>query len=402
MSEFAYWALDVAGASTRGSVSALTAADAALLLRQRGIFAYRLEETRLSSASASLPGGQSLSLHWRRDFAEKLAALTAAGIAIDRALQLIMLQTKGKAHQTVEALLNAVRAGSSLAAALQQERAGFEQYELALIKAGEQSGELSTVLEDLSQILARRAKIAADIVSALIYPLFLLGFAAVSVIVISLVLAPRIAPLFEHNTDAIPTSLQMMLLLSDGITKHPLLLVFVCLLALALPVGLGRAFSWKRDLSRAACSFPLIARITQTSELGRVCNVLAALLKSGVSLQVAIGSSASAASTSATAQALLVVREAVQDGTRLSVALGQVPVFDPASLQLIAVAEETNRLEPVLRNIASAKESEALRLLTRSMSLLTPVLTVLTGILVGGVVMSVMQAILSANDLAIQ
>ena len=340
MSQFSYWALNAEGASTRGSVSALTAADAAATLRQRGIFAYRLEETRSSSATASLPAAQSLSLHWRRDFAEKLAALSAAGIAIDRALQLIVLQSEGKPHRTAEALLNKVRAGSSLAAALQQEDAGFEHHELALIKAGEQSGDLSAVLDDLSKILERRAKIAAEIVSALIYPIFLLVFSAISVIVISLVLAPRIAPLFEHNTDAMPASLRMMLLLSDGLGKHPLLFASVLLLALALPAGLGRVFDWKVYFNRAARALPLIARITQTSELSRICNVLAALLKSGASLQAAIGSSASAAITAATGQALLAAREAVQDGTRLSVALGQVPVFDAASLQLIAVAEE--------------------------------------------------------------
>lgn len=404
MTEFSYRALDPAGITVRGSIQAENSAEAAMILRQRGIIAYRLHAAAMPRRWLRLsPPPQKRTTHaWRSDAMRKLSTLMSAGVAIDRALQLLLLQSPPAQRPRVEALLNAVRGGAPLSAALARDQAGFEDHDLALIRLGEQSGELAVALDDLAQILDRRAKLRADALSALVYPIFLLIFAVLSIIVISLILAPRMAPLFDHNPEAIPLSLRLLMGLSSAVHQQPIALGAGVLLAMLLLVFAARTGGWKERLLRAAGRFPPSARVLARFELARVSAMLASLLESGASLQAAIGSSAQAAMTETTGKTMLAAREAVQGGRKLSQALAAVPVFDAASLQLIAVAEETNRLEPVLRHIASAKEGEAQQSLARSMALLTPLLTVLTGVLVGGIVMSVMDAILSANDLALQ
>jgi type II secretory pathway component PulF len=136
-------------------------------------------------------------------------------------------------------------------------------------------------------------------------------------------------------------------------------------------------------------------------EISRICRTLATLLHSGLALQSAMAAVRDVAANSITKQQLSHAIDEVTAGVKLAEAFKILTVLDAGSRQMIAIGEETNKLEAMLMQIAVNLETETTQRIERLMALLTPLLTIALGILVGGLIMSVMRAILSVNELAV-
>lgn len=406
MSEFEYVALDQVGRKQRGRLDARDIGAASSDLRRKGLVPVKIHESKASSSRWNLEfnrGGQRRTLSWRLAFVRQLATLSSASVPIDKALQLLVLQSQTSADRTAcEQLLAAVRRGSSLSAALREIAVGFADDELGLVHAGEQAGDVSRALGDLSSLLERRVKLRSDVLSALVYPAFLMVLAPTAMIVVTFILVPRLGPLFQGREDSMPIMLQVMTLLSDTVTDHSVFVVTALALVASGLLFVTARMNWSSFALSVARRMPGISRISRYSEVARICGTLASLLKGGTSLQSALQYTASATTMPESRRSLLSARDSIQTGTGLAKSLSGVECFDSATLQLIAVGEETNHLEPILHQVSLTKEAEVQRLIARYLTLLTPVLTVVTGLMVGGMVMSVMDAILSANELAVQ
>lgn len=405
MSEYVYEAVDPTGKLRHGTVSAESPAGAAAALRRQGIIpvSVRRKEDAAPLRRRLLMLETATSSAWRLSAVRQLAALVKAGIPLDRALDLMAGQS-GKAGQgtVLKSALSGLIAGHSLSSSLQNSGAGFQSDEIGIIAAGEQAGDLARALADLTLILERRAKTRSELLSALVYPAFLLTLAPASLLIIAFVLVPNIAPLFDNNNAAMPFTLRAMVAVTGAIDRSPAAVVLTLLALAGTSALVLRRMKW-RSLALAVVSHvPGLSSISRNAEASRICGVLASLLRGGASLQVAMGHCAAAALGEDTRAALLSARDAVQTGVKLSRALDSVTVIDSAARQMIAVGEETNALEAMLGHIADSKGQESERAMARLLTLLTPVLTIMMGVLVGGIVMSIMQAILKVNELAVQ
>jgi general secretion pathway protein F len=402
MTTFRYQAYDPNGKVVEGFVDALSESDALNKLYGQGIVPFRAKpassDETASSLSAFRLSRASLSLGERARMMRQLAVLLKSGITLDRALRILTLQPPTKRVKAVVTVCaEGVAAGKPLSQTLSGQQSGFLADEIGMIKAGEQTGSLAAVLEELGTMLERRQELRGRIVSALAYPAVLLVMALLSLTVIATVLIPNMMPLFEQSGAELPLIVRVITAVTAAFRDHSLLILLIALLVSLLAFYAFRQPAMKAVWDRLLLRLPIAGDV----EVSRICRTLATLLHSGLALQSAMSAVRDVAANSITRQQLSHAIDDVTAGVKLAEAFKVLTALDSGSRQMIAIGEETNKLEAMLMQIAINLESETTQRIERLMALLTPLLTIALGVLVGGLIMSVMRAILSVNELAV-
>jgi general secretion pathway protein F len=399
--QFHYEAFSATGDKLIGIVDADSLPSALALLHQRGVRPYRTEVATKDAFrnkirfSFGKPG-----LEWRAKTVRQLATLLGAGITLDRALSLLTSQTAKKSErEIITKLSKAINSGQSFSQALKVQRGLFPQDEIGLVKASEQTGSLVSVLEELAALLERRIQLRSKLTSALVYPAFLLTLAPISLIVIATVLVPNLAPLFENSGAAMPFALGAMIWLSTEFRERGLFWLLASIVIIVSAVWVAQRDVVAAWSSRTLAKLPVIGSLKRKAESARICRTLGSLIHSGAPLQSALQALVEVASSKTSQANLKQVRENVSAGRKLADSLKVITSIDSASLQMIAIGEETNKLDAMLLYVADSEEKALANAIDRFMTLLTPLLTITLGLFVGGIVMSIMKAILSVNDL---
>jgi general secretion pathway protein F len=336
-------------------------------------------------------------------FTVELASLTNSGLTLDAAFRIIA--GPGASPKTVRlanGLLKDVLAGLQLSEAMARRPEIFPSDYRAILAAGEAGGVTGQVLKQIAELLARRLEIRGKISSALVYPMILILMSLVSVIVIVFVLIPSISPIFADAGLPLPGILNVF----ADLQENWLSALFVTgLIGAASFVLWSKARQNAEILLRAdrlKCSLPVIGKLIQSREAGGFARALGTLLSAKVPLMSAMQ----------TARALVTNRhlnslyesaiKRVPEGMPLHRAFDGTGLLPPASLRLVAVGEESGQLGPMLIQVASVVETDLQRHIERMVGLLTPALTLVIGGSIGALIMHVMSAVLSINNLAFQ
>jgi general secretion pathway protein F len=260
----------------------------------------------------------------------------------------------------------------------------------SMVRAGETAGALEEVLSRLADWLEREAELAGRVVTALVYPLFVLGVGGLTVMVLVCFVVPKLAVLFEENGQLLPLPTRLLLAASGGLRRWwwPVLLVLV---------GTGwwtaRRRMWQaagRLLDRWAIRMPVVGDFMRKFQIARFVRGLGLMVGQGVPLLQALPVAAGAVSSHALRRAVGELEDAVRQGDSLSGALTATTQFPPFVSSLVAVGEESGTLADALLNVASTYDRDTDRLLAVLVTLLEPLLIV--G--VGAVVMVIVVAML--------
>ena len=405
MMRFRYAAFDSAGRVIRSSISAGTSEAALAALQHQGIRPFELTAAAedVSDRFRTLGRRRPLALSWRASFFRQLATLLAAGVAVDRALSVLMAQTT-KVHERIvlESCLRGLSAGASLSTSLAHAAPDFARDEIGMVRAGEQSGNLAGLLHETANLLDRRVAWRARVTSALLYPALLVVLTPVALAIIGMVLVPNLAPLFENSGLPEPLFLRLMVGIGEAFAAAPVLLIAISILApLAAYATLRRVMTGPAGAA-VLSRLPLVGTIRARTDAARISTTMATLLGAAAPLQLALSVAGDVATLSTTRHGLQSAQRDVADGHRLSVALKAVPVLGPAALRMIAIGEDANRLPAMLGFVAAEEDRLLTAYLDRIAALLGPLLTIAIGLLIGGIVTSIMRAILAINELALQ
>jgi general secretion pathway protein F len=331
----------------------------------------------------------------------QLATLLHAGLALDEALGILReLATQEREKECLKALLDRISGGATLSDAMAEQRNVFPGFYVSMVRAGEAGASLETVLDRLAEYLERTQAAREHIISALLYPLIVAVTCCLSIGVLFVFVVPRFRPIFEQAGDALPLAARGLLAASDFLQNF----WWLCLAVLGLLVFLAhRQFKkpasrekWERRILR----LPGIGDLVGKVEVVRFTRTLATLLKNGVSLLTALAITRETIRNSVFAGAVGGVIERVKTGKGLAEPLAQAKVFPPLVIHLVRVGEESGRQEEMLFKIAEIFEGETRRSIDRLLALLGPALTVGLGLIVAGVIGSILTAILSVYDLA--
>jgi general secretion pathway protein F len=408
MATYRYKAYDETGAIETGTIEAASREAALDALARRG----RLASEIVEAADAGRPTfGTSLRLSRRPFtpaalalFVRELATLTRAALPIDETLRIIALQPllPPSSRAVARAVEERVVAGSSLSDALASAGPALPEYVSRLVRAGEAAGALPETLEDLAEFIERATTQRERVKSALLYPAVLLAAALVALTVIVMVLVPAITPLFADAGVSPPLPIAVLSGLSATLADTWPLWFAAAIAAVLLTRRLLANEEIAARIDRTLLDMPLAGPIIRRRETARLARTLAILQRGGLVMLDALDIAARVPSNRAYRRAVVEAREAVSQGGNLSSAFSASGLFPEVALRLVGIGEKTGRLGPMLTKLADMEEAVLTRDLDRLTGLVGPVLTVVIGVVVGGLVLSVLGAVVSLNDLALR
>lgn len=408
MARFDYRAYDADGVLHAGSLDVVSREAALSALALRGQHALEVEEAKdkveVRWWQREVFAAQGLREADRLAFTRELAALLKADLPVDEALGVVLLQPglSARVKAVTGRIHEEVRGGQSLSRALAAEGSSFPEYYWRLVSAGETGGALGDVMGDLSGYLDRAAEVRGRISAALAYPMLLLAAAIAAVLVIMLVLIPAVMPLFADAGVAPPLVLEALAGIEKFARAHWLAILIaggVATVALAV-LGQDRGMRQLRD--RFLLKLPVVKGMIATRETARLSRILATQMKNGVPLLDALGGIAGVMGNRVYRQAVGEVAAGIAEGAPLSRELARTGLFSELAIRLTGVGEKTGQLEIMLTRAADIHEAALQRSIDRLTRMLGPLLTLAVGLLAGGLILSVMQAILSINDLALR
>lgn len=405
MAFFQYRAADQAGKIIEGVMEAEVEQSVVSRLHEMGCVPLRINVPRAGVATTQQVR---LPLFTRRkvsqpqllQFTQELATLLAAGLPLDRSLVILGSLVEGEEFTKImRTLVEAVRAGKSLAAAMTEHPDVFPKIYVNMIRAGEAGGILEAVLRYLTEYMERSLALKEDLKSALIYPLILGGAAGVSLIVLFVYVIPRFALIFKDVGQALPLITKIVIDFSEFLTQYGWVLLLLLLGGITAGLFYLRSPEGKTEWDRFCLRVWLLGELVKKFETARFARTLSALLRGGVPLLEALGTVQGVVGNRLLTHAIGQVQVRVREGKGMARPLGESGLFPPLALNMIAVGEETGKLDTMLNEVAEHYDQEVKRTTKRLTSILEPALILGMGLVIGVVVISMLLAIFSMNDL---
>ena len=406
MPSYRFTAINPAGVLVRGVTEAASEAEAVAHIRRQGNIPMRTDAAR--------NGGAALDTLLRLDFSRRtlrrsevayftreLAVMLGAGQDLDRALRFLdETAPNPRVRAVILSLRDQVRDGATLHAALSRHPGSFPRLHVGLVRAAEAGGNLASTLERIATLMERERALASTLQSAMIYPA-MLSFAAVGAIVLLLTeVLPQFTPLFEQNGAALPRSTQLLIDAGALISQDGLwILLGFAALGLLLRQALRNPL-WRGRLDALVLRLPVIGGLLREVLAARFTRTLGTLLLNGVPLIAALGIVRDVIGNRAGLAAVDRATESAKGGAGLARTLGGTGIFPPRMIHLLRLGEETAQLGPMSLRAAEIHEETTRIRVQRLVALLVPVITIVMGAAVAGIVSSLLLAMLSLNDLA--
>ncbi|MCX7898587.1 MAG: type II secretion system F family protein [Methylocystis sp.] len=400
---FKYRAYSATGDLAEGEIDARSVEDAEDALFKRGLTPFETREARAGGGlNANLAFGRSrIGAAQLASFTREFATLEQADIPLDHSLRILSAQSSNPAlRELALEILAKIVDGSSLSDAMAKRPDVFGQDYINVVREGETVGRVGAALTDLADMQERNLELRSRIQSALIYPAMLITLAMISTGVVLGTLVPNIAPIFADNGRSLPSGLQFIIdAEAHGVE------ILAAIGAIAAGVFMFFRMAKTRPALRAAIDrtylrIPIIGPTLAQYATARFSRTLGSMLKAGVPLLQALESARAAVTNMHLNNQLADVIEAVRGGAHLSDALTKVEPLPAVAPQMIGIGEETGQLDEMLLRVATMFERQTQRYIERAMSMLTPALTITIAAVVGGLIMTVMDAVLGINELA--
>ena len=333
-------------------------------------------------------------------FTQDLASLLEAGLPVDRSLSILIDATeKDKFKTVIRDILKTVQGGGYLSDGLAKHPGIFSTLYVNMVRAGEAGGVLEAVLARLGVFLENSQDLKDFVRSAMVYPLFLVFVAGISIIILMTFVIPKFSVIFADMGQTIPLTTRFLLMSSEILRSWwPVILAglgmagFLSRRYLKTPAGRLRLDQYKLRL-------PFARELVKKMEVARFARTLGTLTRSGVPILQALNLVKEVIVNRIIARSMGTVYDRVKEGERLSGPLGETGIFPSLAIQMITVGEETGRLDDMLLRVAENYEKAVRNTVKRLISLLEPVMILALGLVVGFIVISMLTAIFSMNEM---
>jgi general secretion pathway protein F len=400
MRTFRYDALESGGKPVTGVIEAEDRRAALLVLAGKGLFAREIELCGQKEADRPIaePAGFRLGSGVPRKkitaFTRELAALLGAAIPIPQALEgLAQEEESPRLKSIIASLSESVRKGHALSAAMEEHPAIFDKLYVSMIRVGEEAGALQRVLNDLAALLEHQDEVRSEVVTAVSYPLFVLGFGIVTVILLMTVVLPRLFTMLEQMLKVLPLPTLILLRVSSFFHHYWWVIVIAAVAAVLGVRWYQRTPNGALRIDQLKLAVPVLGSVFLASALARFARTLGTLVRSGVSLLPSLKIVESTIGNLVLARSIAQVAEETRGGDSLAGPLRKLGVFPGTVIQMINVGEESGKLDEMLLKVAEIQERE-MRARTKTLiSLLAPALILVVGALVGFVVIALLLPI---------
>jgi general secretion pathway protein F len=407
LAQFQYRAADPEGKVVEGTIEAAEIASVVARLQDRGLMPIKIGAAGSGKAATTgsrfqMPQVSFLNRLNQKDLliiTQELSTLLSAGLPLDRSLATLgELADKPALKQIVGDVLQEVRGGKSFADALAK-HSFFPPIFVNMVRAGEAGGFLEIVMGRLNEYIERAQEVRDEARAALAYPVVLTFAMGASLLVLLTYVLPKFTTLFTGMGKTLPLSARIVMGASDAVRNYWWagllvigLIVFGFRYWVRTPAG---SYTWDQTKLRLL----VLGNVLRKMEVAKIARTLGTLLKSGVPMIQALGIVKEVAGNQVIARSIADVEVGVREGAGVSEPLGRSGVFPPLAIQMISVGEETGRLDDMLLKVADYFDREVRVRVQQFTRLLEPVLILVMGSAVGFVVVSMLSAIFSVNDL---
>jgi general secretion pathway protein F len=404
MAKFKYRAYTNEGDLVEGEIETSDISEVSRILLERHIVPYEIQNTNKSLFDFNFKFNKKIKSFSEQEIAEftrEIATLLEANIPLDHCLRIISSQTTRKKYNNLaKDILANLEAGSSLSDSFSNYGDVFNREYINIIGVGEKVGKVDLSLKDLADMLERRIEIKNSLRSALIYPSLLIIMALISTTVIIGTLVPNIAPIFKENGQPIPSGLQLII---DIVDAWPIMfgVIIVSAVIFFILIKLSKdKRDWLISFDKIKLNIPMAGNLISENTLARFSRTVGFMLKSGVPLIQCLESGHIAIQNNYFKSRFEDITKKVTSGARLSHSMKDVEFIPSMVMQMVSIGEETGRLDEMFLRIANILEKKTQTKIERLMGLLTPIITIMIATIVGILIITVMNAVLSINDLA--
>jgi len=403
MSVFAYKAVNPKGKHFEGRIEASDAGSAAFSVKSMGLIPVSIEEPTAKRSKLSVPN-----IRFQRVtgkdilfFTEELATLVGAGLPLDRSLSITReLAPKQALRVVIDDLLKQIKGGRSLAEALASHPKQFSHLHVSMIRAGEAGGVLDVILERLAEFQRSADELRSYLIASLVYPALLTAVGLGSFGILFYFVIPRFATIFEDVGAEMP-AMTLALLTMSNLTRDYWWAVLAGLASLILCVrGWLKTSRGRRMWNIVQFKMPLLGPTLLKVEVARFARTLGTLISSAVPLIAGVRIVEKIANNQILAEAISKIADGAKRGEGVSKPMRESGVFPGLAVHLVGVGEETGRMDAMLLQLADVYEKDVKTSVKALTAVFEPLIILVMGILIGTVVLSMLMAIFSINDIA--
>lgn len=410
MPAYAYTGLSNKGKNVKGVTTAESVAALKATLKREGIYLTAVSETTANAVTSGEGASREVDLSKLFDrVTPKMVAATTrllgtllhAGVTLPESLRAMTDQVESQRFKGILSdVAEKVNEGAALADAMGKYPKVFPQLYVNMIRAGEASGALETVLFRLAEFMEKQIELRSKVSSALMYPIVLavLGAAIITVLMVGIV--PKITAMFEDLNTELPWNTRFLIWLSDVISSYWWLLIIL---------GAGAVWLWRRwkateagrwTVDSVLLKLPVVSELVRKIAIARFARTLSTLLASGVQLLQALEIVETLLGNVVLQKTVKEARDNIREGEGIAPALKRSGQFPPLVTHMIAVGERSGQLEEMLGNLADAYDRETSTSIQKFTALMEPLMIVIMGIGVGFVVFSIMRPIMMLTEMA--
>ena len=404
MATFQYKAATTSGEIVDGVLAGSTRAHVIEQLQSLGHVPIRVDESLAKNRAK-----RKIQLRRQRvteeqigDVTRSLSTLLQAGLPLDRALAiLISLAESDPMKELLGNIRDRVKEGATLADAMEEQGSAFSRFYISLLRAGESGGALEVVMQRLADYMESAKEMRSTLTSALIYPAILVVVALLSIFILLGYVVPQFTQMFDGMGEALPLSTRITIAVGESLQAWGWILIVLAVGAsLYLRQQLihpASAYKWHALLLR----MPLMGEIVIKMEVARFAHTLSTLLHNGIPLLKSLTIVKETMGNLVLADGLERVAGGLKEGQSLADPLADVPHFPSFAVHMIRVGEESGELEEILQKVAETFDRDTQVTIKRTMTLLEPMLILVLGVVIAAVIISILVAILSINELVI-
>jgi type II secretory pathway component PulF len=407
MAVYTYEALDRTGRRTSGTIPADTRAAAMDQVINQGLSPVSIQEQRAGANGngAAAPTHRSESTRVPQSavesFTRELANLLAAGLPLSRALHLLRREASNPGARNVWSKVHDdVVGGTSLADALAKWPKAFSTVYVAMVRAGEAGGFLHVVLQQIADFRTREQELKGKVKAAMVYPCVLAVLAAGVLVFLLTFFIPRFSGIFAQFGGQLPWLTTIIIAASGWLTKYGIIIAVALVFGIFMLRRAMTSQAGRRVLERIMLRTPALGRVVSRFALVRFCRMLGTLVGAGVPLVASLRVAKEALGNQTLADSISRAIDEVQRGQPLSKSLAGNTLLFPASvIEMIAVSEETGRLDKELVRLSAAYESDLDRNLRMLVALAEPLMLFLMAGLIGTIVVGMLLPVFNLQEL---
>lgn len=354
-----------------------------------------LVTTRLRAAQKPI-GGQDLA-----DLTAQLAIMVRSGVDVATALESLARQCqRPQIASVLRDIHQAVLGGKSFSDALRRHPQVFHSAFVATVAAGEASGHMADVLDQLATLQRSQLRLVRTIRSLLVYPILLMGVSTGVIGVLLVVVLPKFSKLFSDYDMPLPWITEMLIAIAGELTARWWLWLPALGAVVALAVAMPATSAGRRVWDRALLHAPLIGEVSRALLLGRTCRLIGMLMSSGVPLLDSVRLARKATKNVLYQQLFADIEDAVVNGRTFASALATSAIVPPSAIEMLSTAERSGKLAEVARLVGAYFEEEGEARARQTISMVEPLITVVMGAVVATVVLAVMLPVFDLSSFA--